>query len=629
MCGFASVLALDGRTVDLNVIEHMASVIAHRGPDDQGIYISGPIGFGFRRLSILDLSPAGHQPMLSDDGMVAIVFNGEIYNFKELRNELEKSGHSFHSNSDTEVLLKAYCEWGMECLKRLNGMWAFLIHDQRRGTLFGSRDRFGIKPLYRYRDRKHVLFGSEIKAIRASGLYQGTINWVVASDFLINNKLDQSKDSFFSGIDQIPPGTAFEMDLNGEVREWAYWSVDNIPRQTIINPAFEFAELFEDAVRLHMRSDVPVGVNLSGGLDSTSIICASARIREKAGAETSLLAFSFMDENFDETRYIADTIAQTSAQSIKLDTSPDKLWSKLAEVLWYHDEPVHTLTALVGYELMGLAASHGIKVLLNGQGADETIAGYPSYFREYWATLMSEGKAFGALSEIRKYCQAYGGLPWNFYLNLLKHLTLHQLSRLTAYRQLVKLRHRKLLNNNPWFSNELKCHVPDAPWHDVPYGLNDALSSAISCNPLPLYLRIEERNSMAHSIEARVPFLDYRLVELLFNLSSDWKMRGPFNKYVLREAMTDLIPDSVRMRVDKMGFPVPSNKWFSTTLYEPVMDILNSRKVCERGIYNIPKLIHAMECHRRGEVDMSTTLFNISQFEIWSEEIVSTTAVVN
>jgi len=380
MCGLASIVAINGSEIELAVIERMSSIIRHRGPDDSGTYVSKDVAFGFRRLAILDLSSSGHQPMKAEEGKFVIVFNGEIYNYLELRQELVSLGHRFHSSGDTEVLLRAYIQWGRDCLPRLNGMWSFLIHDKVRNVVFGSRDRFGIKPLFRYRSKEHVLFASEIKGIRASELYRGEVNWSTAAKFLLEDRLDDSDSSFYSNIEQIPPGTGFVLSIDGSYQEWKFWDLTSTPTPDVHDPVNAFRDLFEDAVRIRLRSEVPTAVFLSGGLDSTAILCSVARLTAadntvKNGGTT---AFSFISDAFDETRYIQDTIKQTKARLVQLGSEPEVFWSSLSNVLWYHDAPVHSMTALVGYTLARLTAEHKIKVVLNGQGADEILAGYPS-----------------------------------------------------------------------------------------------------------------------------------------------------------------------------------------------------------------------------------------------------------
>src|SRR5215467_1779052 len=611
-------LGLDGKPADQFVVERMTAGLRHRGPDDSGLHLDGSIAFGFTRLAILDLSHAAHQPMISEDGNHVIVFNGEIFNYIELREELLALGHKFKSSGDTEVLLNAYRQWGPDCLPRLNGMWAFVIYDRVQGRLFGSRDRFGIKPLYCYRAKDHVLFASEIKAIRASGLYCGEVNWKVASRFLLEGSLSDGNESFYLNIEQIPPGSAFEVDFQGRLKQWQYWSLDHLPICEVKDPAQAFADLFEDAVRLRMRSDVPVGVCLSGGLDSTSIICAAARHRTDEGTASgeSLLAFCYMAKEYDESAYIKDTLAMTGAHLRELQTNPVELWSRLGTVLWYQDEPVHTMTALVGYELMRVVAANGIRVILNGQGADETIGGYFSYFLDSWLMMLRQGNMGAAKKGIDSYVATHGGNSRRLLMTVLLRVLAWELYRIGVYRQFARWRARKRARANPWFSEELTRRLPNENALTMNETLDDALRQSISSAPLPLYLRIEDRNSMAHSVEARLPFLDYRLVTLLFHLPAEWKVQGPWNKFVLREAMRGRIPESVRARADKMGFPTAGPKWFAHDLYEPVRDLLSSRAVRERGLYNQKEILNDLARHRRGETDVANRLFHVAEFEI-------------
>ena len=619
MCGFAVVVSLGSQPVAPTVVERMTAAIRHRGPDDEGSFFSTGVGMGFRRLSILDMSPLGHQPMQTDDGQVVLVFNGEIYNYVELRKELEGLRHAFKSTGDTEVLLHAYLEWGSDCVKRFNGMWAFVIFDRRKGKLFGSRDRFGIKPLYRFMDRDHVLFASEIKAIRASGLYRSATNWSTAARYLLEGRLDDTPETFYEGIEQVPPATAFELDLQGDLRQWRYWSLEDLPAVSVADPPEFFAEMFENAVRLHMRSDVPVGVHLSGGLDSTSIICAAARLRRASNASGPLMAFSYVDAEFDESRYIADTIEQTRATLVRLKTDPTRLWGILGEVLRFQDEPIYSMMPLVVYELMRLTADNGIKVVLNGQGADETIAGYPSYFRDYWATLLGAGRVRFAWGEIDRHARAHGGSRAKAFMGATRHFVQSRCAALPPYRRLARWNRRRAHLKSRWYARPLAERLAREEDTNGAADLNASLAYSVYRTPLPRILRIEDRNSMAHSIESRLPFLDYRLVSLVFGLPPEWHMRGPWNKYVLREAMRGRIPESVRTRVDKMGFPVPSRNWLAGVLNEPLMDLLHSRKLRERGIYNVDNLMRDVARHRNGEVDASGAMFDVAQFEVWSD----------
>ncbi|HVG02710.1 MAG TPA: asparagine synthase-related protein, partial [Nitrospira sp.] len=441
-----------------------------------------------------------------------------------------------------------------------------------------------------------------------------------SAKFLIEGRLDSQIDTFYEGIQQIPPGTGFEVSFDGTWHQWSFWSLEALPAVPSHNPAEAFAELFEDSVRIRMRSDVPVGVCLSGGLDSTAIICAAARQRGHRTGEPadSLQAFCYMAKDFDESKYISDTLAQTGAQLRQLETSPAELWSDLSKVLWFQDEPVHTMTAVVGYQLMRLAASQGIRVVLNGQGADETMGGYSSYFQDVWVALIRQGRPGGAWRALTAYTAAHGGSSRRRFTDAIARCLSWEMHRISAYRRWVQAKRQAHLRQDAWFSGDLTQHLVNEDM--APSGtLSNSLKQSVVSAPLPLYLRIEDRNSMGNSVEARLPFLDYRLVSFVFGLSDDWKVRGPWNKYVLREGMKGRIPESVRTRVDKMGFPTASKKWFAHDLYEPLRDIIGSRAARERGIYNADALLKDLDRHRQGEVDLANKLFHVAEFEMLSD----------
>ncbi len=460
MCGLVALLGLQGHAPEPARLDRMVNAIRHRGPDDSGTLIDGPIALGFRRLSIIDLSPAGHQPMQDDEARVSIIFNGEIYNYLELKSELLALGHRFRSTSDSEVLLHAYLQWGRDCVKRCNGMWAFVIADHRQRLLFGSRDRFGIKPLYHARNASLVAFASEIKALLAGEVIAAKPNLQTAANFLVDNRLDDTEATFFEGVQSVPAAHCFEVDASGTYRQWRYWSLDERAAAPA-DPAAAFAELFEDAMRLHMRSDVPVAVHLSGGLDSTAITCASARIRSSGGAVGELAAFCYMDPQFDEQPYIAATLAQTGAVMTPLSCTPRQLWDCLPDALRAHDEPLHSLTPLVGYQLMKLTAQHGIKVVLNGQGADETLAGYGTYFWAYWQTLLTRGSLPLLLAEVKDWAGANGRGLWPEIAGVIGRFTREALRRVPAYQSLGQRRWRENLSRLDWIDPALRArHTP-------------------------------------------------------------------------------------------------------------------------------------------------------------------------
>ncbi|PYX50748.1 MAG: asparagine synthase (glutamine-hydrolyzing) [Acidobacteria bacterium] len=617
MCGIVAMLSHVNRPDRRQVIQAMSDAILHRGPDSSGFFERDNVSFGFRRLAILDLSANGDQPMSSPDGNLTIIFNGEIYNFVELRAELEGHGHRFRSTGDTEVLLHAYHQWGHQCVQRMNGMWAFLVHDKRTGKVVGSRDRFGIKPLFCHRIHDGWLFASEIKAIRASGLYRTEPNWSVIAQYLIHGRLDESDETFYAGIRSIPPATWFEIEPDGTYRERRYWRPEESLSIPASNAPGRFADLFEDAVRLHERSDVPVAVHLSGGLDSTSILCALGRAQVASSAGRSLTAFSYMSPEFDESRFIRETVEVTGAELKPLEETPQGLWRNFESVLRAHDEPVHSMTALVSYALMRETRRQGIKVVLNGQGADETLAGYPSYFGVFWHELLAEGTWTKAWREINEFALLHGQEARYLIVRQLEFLVRAKLGRLAIYRCLSAARAKMRLD--PWFTPDLAKYLPAAapPMYDR--GLREVLIESISKAPLPIYLRVEDRNAMAHSIESRVPFLDYRLVEFALGLTAGELLSGGWNKHLLRRAMAGRIPESVRMRPDKMGFPTPTSKWLRGPLLEDARQMLATDSVRRSGLFNTARIEADVEAFARGQIDIAGKLFAMAQFSLWSE----------
>lgn len=622
MCGFVAAIGRGAGRIEPPRLESMTRTLAHRGPDQEGFFRDDRIAFGFRRLAILDLSPAGHQPMSDEDGRFVLIFNGEIFNYLELRRDLQARGHGFSSTGDAEVLLKAFKEWGESCVRRFNGMFAFLVYDKVAGRVFGARDRFGVKPLYYALADDCLLFASEIKAIRASGVTGSRINDNTAARFLLEDRLDDTNDTFYSGVCRVPASSSFWIDVNApRIPDFAtYWNLTDEFAAMPADPPRDYLNLFEDAVRLRLRSDVPVGVSLSGGLDSTAVICAMARLLEREGASPKgLHAFSFQSTEFDESAYVKDTLAQTGATLVETGAAADTFWRELDTALWYHDEPVHSITALVGYKIMQLAAANGVKVILTGQGADEVLGGYSGYFSRKRESLVQQLRFAALLRETREYCASFGGSPGSIVLREIVRGVKMRFQRLPAFGAVSAARRRTELLSNPWFSEEYKREYRVQEFAEYEPGLTARLVESVQVSPLPLYLRIEDRNSMAHSVEARLPFLDYRLVALSFGLGEDWKVRGSLGKVLLREAMRGQIPESVRSRVDKMGFPAPAATWFRSDLYEAMGDLLGSRGLRERGIFNVAVAREMLERHKRNEVDASDGLFKLAQFERWME----------
>jgi asparagine synthase (glutamine-hydrolysing) len=611
MCGLACVIELRNRAPSAEALANLSDSLAHRGPDDDGMVLHENIALVFRRLAIIDLSEAGHQPMLSSSGRYAIIFNGEIFNYPELRKELEGRGYTFKSSSDTEVLLNAYLEWKEECLGRLNGMWAFVILDKERNECFCARDRFGVKPLYCLETPERVMLASEVSAFIRSGLCQPAVNRTAVARYLYSGALDLDSSTFQEKIRAIEPGTWMSVDNQGNTRSGRYW---DLPRDVDEEPdCAGLYELFDDAVRVRMRSDVPVGVFLSGGLDSTSILCAAAR---QSRHDRPLSAYAFMSAEYDESRYINDTIGQTGAALVPVRIDNDRLWDQLCNMADHQDGPVHTPSALIGYCLCELAAREGTKVILNGQGADETFAGYPSYFANYWQSLLGDMRFRVLASQLKKYGLHHNLRTTTLIKKVVALFVRAQINRIQPYRRAAAARHRHRLRAHPLYARDLVGYLPKHRSRAGGRGLGDALRRSVTRDPLPLYLRVEDRNSMAHSIEVRLPFMDHRLVSAVMRIVDTRKLDAFWNKVLLRESMRGKIPESVRTRPDKMGFATPDADWIRA--WAPQIEtIFRSRSFAERGFFNVANLLTALKDHLGRVRDCNVDIFRAVQVELY------------
>ncbi|MGH7689961.1 MAG: asparagine synthase (glutamine-hydrolyzing) [Gemmatimonadaceae bacterium] len=611
MCGLACVIEFGDRTPQPEALDKLSNALVHRGPDDKGSLVHRNTGMVFRRLAIIDLSEGGHQPMLSDDGRYAIIFNGEIFNYLELRRELEGKGYVFRSSSDTEVLLNAYIEWKEACLDRLNGMWAFVMLDTESGACFGARDRFGVKPLYYFKTQERMVIASEASALLRCGLCRSPVNQTAVARYLFFGDLDFGTDTFYERIEAVAPGTWFTIDGDGRFRSGRHWE---LPEDVDESPDYrELAELFHNAVTIRLRSDVPVGVFLSGGLDSTSILCAA---EAQLGREHPLNAYAFMATEYDETRYINDTIRQTNASLLPLTIDNDGLWDQLLSMTQHQDGPVHTPSALIGFCLCAMAARDGTKVILNGQGADETFAGYSSYFASYWQSLIQQLQMRTLVSQLGRYGAHHHIALMTLIRQIATRFAKVQLNRLRAYRWGAAMRHRHRLRAHPLYAHDLVGCLPRYRAYAGDRGLGEALRRSVTTDPLPLYLRVEDRNSMAHSIEVRLPFMDHRLVTAVMRIASTRKMDGFWNKVLLRESMRGRIPESVRTRPDKMGFETPDAKWIRA--WTPQIEtIFHSRSFAQRGFFNVPNLSGALKDHANQVRDCHEDIFRAVQVELY------------
>jgi asparagine synthase (glutamine-hydrolysing) len=640
-------------------IRLMTDRVAHRGPDADGFALIDTRGsdvwtgdrakprspfdlaLGHRRLSIIDLSDAGKQPMSSSDGSCWVVYNGEIYNYRELRAELAMLGHAFRSATDTEVLLAAYREWGSEFLRRCNGMWGFALWDSTKRELFCARDRFGVKPFYYAYGDDWFVFGSEIKSLLAHPRVARRPNDAIIYDYLSLKLADHTDETFFAGIHRLPAGSTlvYRPGSAPEIRRW--WDL-NVAFDMRAEPVAEarairrFAELFEDAVRLRLRADVPIGTCLSGGLDSSSIVTTANHLmfdelalpRELVGDRQRTFSACFDDPRFDERQYIDRVVAQTGASSYRVFPSGEKLWDELPRVLAQMDEPFHSTSQYSQYNVFRLARESGVTVTLDGQGADELMAGYPGYHGVMLATLMRSGALLAAGREAYATWRhsgrgrsatelalraVYGLVPHHVSTPIRTALAPYVGARTPEGRSLAvidrELHARFAERRIEWIAQR------SASMSD----LGAKLYADVFKFSLPALLRYEDRNSMAFSIESRTPLLDYRLAEHIFSLPLSMIIRNGWTKWVFRKALDGRLPREVQWRKDKMGFVTPEAIWMRQGKAH-ISEMLEHASA-SRGYLDVAQLRAQLEQPARGL--FYTDVFRWYILELWMRQAFS------
>ena len=606
MCGFVTLLCTSGQKIPGPILRRMTSRLAHRGPDDCGfaaidphrgivrrwgrdlpddLYLSG-ILFGHCRLSILDLTPAASQPMVSEDGSSVLAFNGEIYNFLELRETLSAAGVTFQGTGDTEVLLKAWESWGADALNRLNGMWAFVLWDGRRRALIASRDRFGVKPLYYATVDDVLIFGSEIKAILAyPGAFQGFDERRVL-DFLRDGLTDHVEETMFAGVRSLAPGTYMQITAERRLtgRFWTLPVRQLEADRTDADLIAEFASLLADSVRLRLRSDVPIGTMMSGGLDSTAIT-SLIRAQQQGRGELIFPGLAAFHQTFsacwpgsegDEETEIDLVSADLSLIAHKLYPTPERIAQVLPKVTYHLDEPFLDPIAAVQYLLMREARSNGVTVVLNGHGSDEILAGYHKQFvPPFLGDLLVAGRLIAFVQEQRAFRGSGWAWPlvfWHFFMRLLPAPA--RLSPLTPARVLERLGGAAgVFAGHGGRSERDGGRLGSPPFN--PFTFPGSLWFEFMRRNLPRWLRMEDRMSMACSVESRLPFIDYRLVELAFRLPSRLKLRDGYNKYILRQAMRGLLPQRLVETRRKQAFVTPYAAWLRGPWRSMVADLLS------------------------------------------------------
>lgn len=558
MCGIWASL---GKSVTPRVID----IVRHRGPDGEGwkeftSSSNAQICMGHRRLAVLDLSADGLQPMLSDDSQYCITYNGEIYNFQKLRNELQHFGHRFFSGSDTEVLLKGYIQWGENLLPRLEGMFSFVVWDINKQRLFAARDRFGIKPLYMWETHSRIAFASECKQFVVCDDFQARLNPLPALNFLSSAVTDSGEETLFHDVRHVLPGHAISVTLNNngkiELRELDWFSMGRKPHvreRRYADLVDEFKELFSKSLDKHLVADVKVGSCLSGGLDSSSIVSG---LTNKCAYPVETFSACFENPDIDERPYMKAVIDATGAVENQVFPSSELIEEKLPVFAWHQDEPVPSSSPLAQWAVFEEASKRGVKVMLDGQGADELIGGY-TYMLHAHLLELARGLQVSKINELFRYfpsVKPYG----NSAMAVMRSVYWSHLSADDIV---------KKCDLPAWILPDF-VEAAGMPIKTIP----SASTFAEVCQKftfsrgLRALLRYEDRASMAHGVEARVPFLDNDLADLCLRLPSEARMNDGWTKKILRDAMKDVLPKKVALRRDKIGFATPEAIWLTGPL---------------------------------------------------------------
>jgi asparagine synthase (glutamine-hydrolysing) len=622
MCGICGKLNFNrDAAVSPALVSAMADAIRHRGPDDEGLYVSGNIGLGFRRLSIIDLA-GGHQPLSNEDGTVWIVFNGEIYNYRELRAELLSRGHAFKTQSDTEAIVHLYEEFGEACVEKLRGMFAFAIWDSRDKSMFLARDRVGIKPLYYWRSPGSLVFGSEIKAILADPEVKVEVDPAMIDRFLTFDYLP-GEQTLFKNIRKLAPGHTLTI-REGKCELRRYWDLQFSPIQRIFSQAKEeLSGILEESVRLHMISDVPVGFLLSGGVDSTAMLSFAA---DKSDKEISSYTVGFSGANVADERPYARLAAKAfRSRHFETTITAEDFASFLPQYVWYMEEPVCEPPAVALYYVSKLAREH-VKVLISGEGGDEAFAGYPNYRSMVWlerlkqitkpfngtlASAFSAGARWSGSSRVAKYSPLLGlpqeeyywgrtSTPFRFFNSKFTDFYSHDLIDLVDKRRSAEpaLEHMRAAGETDALSKML--YVDTKTW--LP---DDLLVKA-------------DKMTMANSVELRVPLLDHRVLEFAASLPSKFKVRGLTTKYIAKETLRGRVPREILNR-PKAGFPVPYESWLRNGLKSWVNEILLDGRSLSRGYFRKRAVENLLaEDERNG--GHSKEVFSLLVLELWHRE---------
>jgi asparagine synthase (glutamine-hydrolysing) len=630
MCGIAGILEFGRDTrVNASALREMCRVISHRGPDDKGFYTDGSLGIGMRRLSIVDLA-TGHQPISNEDGSLWIVYNGELYNHLALREELISRGHSYSTHSDTETIIHAFEEYGADCVQHLRGMFAFAIWNRNTKTLFIARDRLGIKPLYYRIDEQRLLFGSEIKAILAHGSVRPEFNRAGLPEFLAFGYLS-GEESFYSGIKKLLPGHTMTVGPGGQVEIRQYWDLDNSKLHKSRDENYYvqgYRELLEGAVNSHLMSDVPLGVFLSGGLDSSAVAALMTKIRREP-IETFSVGYG--EQSYSELPYARRVSEHIRSTHREVLLTEEGFFGALPHLIWHEDEPIVWPSSVSLYFVAKLARER-VTVVLTGEGSDETLAGYTRYaftlknasmdrayrsvvprmFRRAIRNSLANSSLLGATLRRKLEHTFIGkdGEAWeSFYFD----------NFLTAFSGAEQ---SQLLTED--FANECTPETAYknvlAYWERSAEQAGDAMLQRLLYTDIKTYLvellMKQDNMSMAASIESRVPFLDHVLVEFATRIPREVQLQGLAGKRILKKAVEDLLPHEIIYR-PKLGFPTPWSGWLGGPRLEMIRALLLEQRSLERGYFRREAIEKLFDEHRAKHRDNYDRIWRLLNLELW------------
>lgn len=624
MCGICGELRLDGTAPQKDLLLRMCATMRHRGPDDEGIYIGKNIGLGHRRLSIIDLS-TGHQPLSNEDGSIWIVFNGEIYNFLEIRPNLISQGHRFKTKTDTETIIHLYEEYGLDCVQHLRGMFAFCLWDEKRKRLFLARDRIGKKPLYYTFSKNSFLFASELKAILEDTGIDRQINQEAIHHYLTYQYVP-SPLTIFTQIKKLQPAHIMVVEDGKIKRLERYWRPEYTPKTNLSEPEIieSILEILKEATRIRLISDVPLGAFLSGGIDSSAIVAMMSQLMDKP---VKTFSIGFPEASFNELSFAKIVADQFKTEHHEFIVKPDAL-DILPKIVWHYDEPYADSSCIPTYYLSQMTRQH-VTVALNGDGGDETFAGYERYLAYKLTSYYERVPRFirdGIFASLKVFPESSSRQDF-----------IRKARRFTEV--MAEPKERRYIRWLSIFSNSLKDRLYSDKMKErmrsidsveivaesfKRSGTDDLLDTLLfvdTINYLPEDLMVKvDIASMAHCLECRSPFLDHKLVEFAASIPSGLKLKGRKTKHILKKALSKILPEPILNR-GKMGFGVPLSFWFRGELRDYAQELLLCKKA-DRGYFKQNEIKNLLEEHISGRVNHSYRIFSLIMLELWHQTFV-------